>query len=292
MAKVHSNLRVKHITTLPPDWLGKNHALHNGAAEAHGKWILFTDADVHFEANALRKALTHAEAQNLDHLAALPVMQEHGTVLGVSLSVLMTLSMVFLKPWRVANPAYPNYYCGFGPFNLVKRESYLAREGHSKILMRPDDDIMLGKLMKSQGGRSEYVFSGGACWFSWYENVGQLIDGLSKNTYASVEYSPVITFISVLIHFFTFAAPALALLLTSGYAWWLFLGAFALQMIVTLLTTHRIGGTLSYAFLTPLGTFVIIYIMLRSMVLTHKNHGIIWRGTVYSLDKLKKNKLE
>jgi glycosyltransferase involved in cell wall biosynthesis len=274
------------IRSLPPNWLGKVNALHQGAETARGKWILFTDADIYFEHSALVRAVSHAESERLDHLTILPRLEESTHLLGVCLNMLMTLSMVFLKPWRAIKKDHPTYYCGLGAFNMVLATSYRSRGGHSNIHMRPDDDIMLGKLMKSQNGRSEYMFSDGLIWCTWYETVSQLIGGLSKNTYASVEYSPLITLISSLIHFFTFVCPLV------GW-WWSsslnFGVAFVLQLVVTATVTTKIRGSLKYVPFTPLGALVIIYIMLRTMVVTHYHQGIYWRDTFYSLTQLKQS---
>ncbi|HMB96410.1 MAG TPA: glycosyltransferase family A protein, partial [Tepidisphaeraceae bacterium] len=38
-----SRLRVIHIDALPSGWLGKCHALHVGAKQANGHWLLFVD---------------------------------------------------------------------------------------------------------------------------------------------------------------------------------------------------------------------------------------------------------
>lgn len=61
-----------HVTELPDGWLGKVHALNTGLAVCSGRFVLLTDADVHFEAGTLRKAVALCVSEGLDHLAAMP----------------------------------------------------------------------------------------------------------------------------------------------------------------------------------------------------------------------------
>jgi cellulose synthase/poly-beta-1,6-N-acetylglucosamine synthase-like glycosyltransferase len=63
-------LHVLHITDLPPGWLGKPHAMWLSAQQAAGDWLLFTDADVSFRPDCLRRAIAYAERERADHLAA------------------------------------------------------------------------------------------------------------------------------------------------------------------------------------------------------------------------------
>src|SRR5512133_478831 len=48
-------MRVVHLRELPSGWLGKNHALHQGAAIATGDYLLFTDADAVFAPSAVAR---------------------------------------------------------------------------------------------------------------------------------------------------------------------------------------------------------------------------------------------
>jgi hypothetical protein len=43
-----------------------------------------------------------------------------------------------------------------------------------------------------------------------------------------------------------------------------------------------------YFVLHPLGATLFVYIMLRSMILTLSRGGVVWRGTFYSLEELRK----
>ena len=75
-------LRVLRVKELPEGWLGKNHALFLGAAEARGDWLLFTDADVVFAPDCFRKAVSYAVGNGLDHLALAPELFSRGALLG------------------------------------------------------------------------------------------------------------------------------------------------------------------------------------------------------------------
>ena len=58
--ELHHRLKVLHLRELPPGWLGKTHAMWQAGQQATGEWILFTDADVVFRADALRRAVVAA----------------------------------------------------------------------------------------------------------------------------------------------------------------------------------------------------------------------------------------
>src|ERR1700686_1182069 len=65
----HSRFRAIHVTELPAGWLGKPHALQQAYEASSGEWLLFTDADVRFKGDALRRAMTMVTKRNLDHLS-------------------------------------------------------------------------------------------------------------------------------------------------------------------------------------------------------------------------------
>src|SRR5882762_2904865 len=55
-AAVNPRLRVVHVTDLPPGWIGKPHALQKAYEISAGEWLLFTDADVRFRPDVVRRA--------------------------------------------------------------------------------------------------------------------------------------------------------------------------------------------------------------------------------------------
>lgn len=282
-------LTVEHIPALRPGWLGKNQALHRGAQRATGRWILFTDADVHFAPDTLRRAIAHAEAQQLDHLAVLPELHGRGALLGICVSAFSLLFTLFLRPWNIPDAGSPSH-AGIGAFNLVRAATYRRLGGHAPLRLRPDDDVKLGKLMKS-GGRSACALGAGAVSVAWYAHVGELIRGLTKNLYAGVDYRAWMILGGVAAHGLFFFWPLVAACATGGLERACYGGAAALMLLVAADHARCTGQRAWHGALLPVGLAVMDYILLRSMIVTHWQRGIVWRGTHYPLRELRQNRL-
>ncbi len=57
-------LKCVRVDKLPAGWLGKPHALEQAYEHASGEWLIFTDADVHFAPDLLRRAIALADARD------------------------------------------------------------------------------------------------------------------------------------------------------------------------------------------------------------------------------------
>lgn len=289
LAATDPRLRVVHVTALPAGWLGKTHALHHGAARATGDWILFTDADIHLAPATLRLAVARAESKHLDHLSALPQLHQSGHLLGIGVAAFSLIFTLFIRPWRITDP-HSSCHGGVGAFNLVRASAYRRLGGHAPLRLRPDDDVKLGKLMKS-GGPSEMVLGTGAVSVAWYATVGQLVRGLTKNAYAGTDYRAWLLLGGIAAHLLFFVGPVLGLGLTAGPALWL--NAAAVTLMLALAADHQgfTGGRRWHALFLPAGILILDYALLRSLVVTLATRGITWRGTHYPLQELRKNRL-
>ena len=140
MAREDSRLKVLTVDQLPQGWLGKNHALQKGADESEGDWILFTDADVHFEPGCLARALDYARKSEIDHLVVAPRMKTHGFWERVFVSFFVVALLTWLRAWRVNQRGGRGFF-GIGAFNMVRRPAYERAGQHAALKDEVIDDL-------------------------------------------------------------------------------------------------------------------------------------------------------
>jgi cellulose synthase/poly-beta-1,6-N-acetylglucosamine synthase-like glycosyltransferase len=291
LAAKEPRLNVVEVTELPPGWLGKNHAMHLGARQSDGEWLLFTDADILFEPTSLRRAIGYVQEHLLDHLAAYPDVHMPGWLLNSFVITFATMFTMFIRPWQVRNP-HSNAYIGIGAFNLVSAEAYRVCGGHVPIRMRPDDDLKLGHLIKLNAYRSDVVNGQGAIVVEWYESLDEMIRGLEKNSAAPLEYSIPVIVGSCLVLFFANIWPFLAVWITWGrWSQLLFAISILLLLWANVLTAINVRQPLWRALVFPLAISIFLYIQIRGLVLLLVRGGIQWRDTFYPLEELKANRI-
>ncbi|QZA32201.1 glycosyltransferase family 2 protein [Hydrogenibacillus sp. N12] len=285
-------VRLIRIDALPPGWLGKNHALAGGAAEARGSLLLFTDADVHFQEEALRTAVRFMRARRLDHLALTPrLVARQGAVRRFSRYFMFSF-MILERLWWAGDPERKHRGAGVGAFNLVRRSAYEAVGGHAAIALRPDDDLALGRRLRAAGFRQ--AFAGGAALLSveWYPSLRAAAVGLEKNALAGVGYRYAFAAAALLGQALFFLWPFVAVWITEGWARAGY--AFSLAAMIALyvrvvapLSAERRKAVLQDVPFLPLTAIGFNAIFLRAIALTAWRGGITWRGTFYSLAELR-----
>ena len=286
---LHPEITIIHIHELPFGWLGKNHALYQGYLNSTEEWMLFTDADVKFEPLALTRALSHVTAHRIDHLAILPEVKSSSTGFSSIMDTFKLMLEMRQKPWDVGNPRSSSSI-GVGAFNLIRRVAYEKAGTHKAIALRPDDDLKLGERVKAAGLRQDALYGDGEIWLSWYSGIGEFIQGLMKNTFSVSDYNLPKALATAFATLLFFALP-LPVLLLAGTRTSLILAGIMVSFQLPLFIFKRgMKGTWWYTFMMPLAGSIMVYIIVRSALLTIRQGGIYWRESFYSLKELKENK--
>ena len=288
MAGQHPQLRIIHIRELPKGWLGKNHALHLGAARAEGEFLLFTDADVQMAPDTVNRAVARMLEKKLDHLCLTfhPAMPDSLLSMLVvdSLSSLLTM----FKPWLISKPN-SRYFIGIGAFNLVYADTYRRFGGHRPIRLCPVDDILLGRLVKESGGSQECLNGCNFVTVPWYNSVGEMADGLRKNILAVIDYRLDLLVLATLVFLCCNILPLWGLFFTDGVVRLLCGCIVAVTGLTLLISTRAFGISPSCLTWFPLTPYIKLYMIWRAALSTLIQGGIDWRGTFYPLDELKRH---
>lgn len=257
------------------------------ANEASGEWLLFTDADVLFKPDSLRRALAYAEAEPADHLVLFPrmIMKRAGEYMMIAF--FQTMFMFGHRPWKVADPSTDDHM-GVGAFNLVRRRVYDAVGTYAALRMEVLDDMKLGKVVKNAGFAQRNVFGGDLISIRWARGAFGIVNNLTKNFFAILSFQWWRTVLSAIGLVLVNLGPFLGICFAHGWARLPFAVALGSIFLVYIGMSRRSSVPTYYFLLHPVSTALFTYTLLRSMVLTLWNDGITWRGTKYPLEELRK----
>lgn len=286
-ARTHDRFRAVHVAALPVGWLGKPHALQKAYESSTGEWLLFTDADVRFAPDVLRRAVAVAEQRNLDHLTLFGDVEMVGFWETVLITFFGLAFHIATDPYRVSNP-HSRAYVGIGAFQLIKRSAYEACGMHRRLAMEVVDDMKLGKLVKQAGLRSGVGVAQESVVVRWHAGLGNLIRGVTKNFFAGVGYRLPFVIVAIAGLLAMNVAPFLGVIW--GHGWVRVLAGIAVAIALGFHAAVDIVMRVSplYALTHPLGAVLFSYMLLRSTVVTLWHGGVTWRGTFYPLEELRR----
>jgi glycosyltransferase involved in cell wall biosynthesis len=286
-AVAHSRFRAVHVADIPSGWLGKTHALQKGFEASSGEWLLFTDADVRFTSDVIRRAVTLAQQHTLDHLTLLCNVEMHGFWEKTLITFFGLAFHLATDAYRVSNPN-SRAYVGVGAFQLLRRSTYEAIGTHRRLAMEVVDDMKLGKLVKRSGFRSCVAIAHEFVTVRWHAGARNVIRGVTKNFFAAFGYN------------LAFAAVALAGMISlnvvpffavvAGHGWIRILSAIAVGVALGMHASVDVVNRVSplYALTHPIGAVLFCYMIVRSVTVTLWQGGVTWRGTFYPLKELKR----
>ena len=283
----HPRLRVVHLDRLPEGWLGKPHGLQKAYEACSGEWLLFTDADVRFKPDVLRRAISLEKAHRLAHLTLLGDVEMVGFWEPVLVTFFGLGFHLGTDPSQAANPR-SSRYVGVGAFQLVRRSAYQASGTHRRLAREVVDDMKLGKIVKQAGFRSGCAVAQNFVAVRWHAGVGNLVRGVTKNFFAGAGYDLRLVALQVAVLLMMDILPFAGVFLGHG---WIFrcsatAAGIALGFHAGVAWVMRVSPL--YALTHPLGALLFCYMLLRSTVVTLWQGGIVWRDTFYPLDDLKR----
>jgi hypothetical protein len=281
------HLKTVRVDSLPTGWLGKPHGLQKAYEQSSGEWLIFTDADVSFAPDLLRGALAMAKGREWDHLSLLGHVEMPTVGERIALTFFGFAFALGVRPWRVSVPDSGSYM-GVGAFQLIRRDAYEKLGTHRRLAMEVVDDIQLGRLAKLSGARSGVGTAGRAVSLRWHAGVGNIVRGTTKNFFAVTRFQLWRVCVQAVGLFLLSVLPFIALPFLRGWALAFATLAAALAVAIQASVSIKFEVPAAYALTHPIGAMILIWMLVRSTFVTLRQGGIVWRGTFYPLEELKR----
>jgi len=286
VGKEHHPLKVLHVTDLPTGWLGKTHAMWQAGKHATGDWLLFTDADVVFRHDALRRAMVCAEGERADHVVLFPTMAMKSAGERMMMAFFQSQFVFAHRPWKVADPKSRDSI-GVGAFNLIRRDVYEQIGTYRRLRLAVLDDMKLGEVVKLEGYRQRNVFGRDLLKLRWVFGTFGMVRNLTKNFFAILHFNAAFAALAVCGVLVVNLGPFVGFWLASAWARVGFVVSLVSLVVIYFGMSRRSDIPTIYVLLHPIGALLFSYAVVRSVVVTLARGGIVWRGTWYPLAQLK-----
>jgi hypothetical protein len=247
--------------------------------------LLFVDADVRLFPEAAARAIAAARVQRAEFLSAFPrqLVPTPGEALLTPLMYL--LLMAYLPMALIRSNRSPSLSAACGQFMLVRRDAYLAADGHRAVAGTLHDGIKLARRMKAAGFRIGIVDGQDLATCRMYAGFRASWNGFARNAYEALG-SPVSLAIMTTLNGALFVLPFLALpasVLWGGAAATAAWGrAVALILALRLLLAWRFRYPWWTALATPVAVLALIGIQFESYVRHLTGRPVSWRAREYS----------
>lgn len=262
---------VVHAGPLPPGWVGKTWACHQGAAATSAPVLVFLDADVRLETGALPSVLA-AMPERPGLVSVAPRHRVEQPYEWLSL----VFALVAVMGVGCATPRARRVRGAFGPCIAIRREDYCRIGGHESVRGAVVEDIALAEVATSHGLVVKVLGGGREMSYRMYPlGFRSMLEGWTKNIATGAGKADRIRSLGV----FTWVAGGL--IVSAGILSLepLAFAAFAVWVLQVARMSRQVGDFPPLAWIGfPLLLIWFVFVFARSFVMTALKREVRWRG--------------
>lgn len=251
-------------------WLGKVSALQSGYEAADSDFIITIDADVRLKPNAVTRAVNQVKDLNLDFVSPYP--QQIAITFAEKLiqpllhwSWMSTVVLRLAEKYPVRSTAIAN-----GQFFVVRKEALDIIGGFASVSNKILDDIEIARSLISSGFKGIVTEGSALAKTRMYSSFDELRSGYGKSLWKA--FGGRIGSLFAIFFIFTVGIYPFVLFL-NGYLIGFIL--FLLSVLTRELSALRSRSNPIYAFLHPLSSALLIYLIIYSWSQRGK---VQWKG--------------
>ena len=271
-------------------WVGKNWACSTAMEQVRSQWVLFIDADVRLQPEALRRALDQAIREQADLFSLAPRLG-CGCLAEWMVQPIMASLLGLGFPIEATNDPASEVAFAAGPFMLFRRSAYESIGGHRALASEVVEDLALARGIKGGGFRLRYLLGLDAVDLRMYADLPSLWEGWTKNWLIGLDRDVGKALGAAGVVVLMFSVPWLLLpsalvllwLLPQLSLWWLLLLALSLlgigqQLALRYWQRRRFDVPLTYWWLMGAGGLLLGAIGPVSVWRTLTGRGWTWKG--------------
>jgi hypothetical protein len=181
IARDDGRVRLVRAPELPVGWCGKQYACWTLSKVARYPLLVFLDADVRLEPDALARMSAFLDASRADLASGIPQQITVGLAEKLLIPLIHFILLGFLPIWRMRRNKRPSYSAGCGQLFIARREAYERCGGHSAIRTTLHDGIKLPRAFRAAGLRTDLFDATELASCRMYRSAGEVWQGLAKN---------------------------------------------------------------------------------------------------------------
>lgn len=181
-ARSGGRLRLLDGAPVPEGWFGKSWACAQGARDARGTLLLFTDADTRHDDELLGHAVGALDDLGAELVSVLPRQRMETFWERVVLPIIFTtISTRYFDLERLSRTKRPRAVIANGQFMLFRREAYERLGGHQAVRAEVAEDLCLAQAVVAGGGRMALAHADDMMETRMYRSLAGIVEGWTKN---------------------------------------------------------------------------------------------------------------
>jgi glycosyltransferase involved in cell wall biosynthesis len=299
-----ARVRLLRSMELPAGWNGKQYACWQLARASHAPVMLFLDADVRLEPDAIARMAAFQRESRAALVSGFPRLVTIGFLEWMLLPLIHFVLLGFLPIERMRKTTDPAMAAGCGQFMMVEREAYFASGGHEAIRATMHDGLLLPRAFRRAGFRTDLADLTELAQVRMYDSAAKVWLGLAKNATEGIaapkrivpitvmlllgQVVPVLMLLFLLSLSFVEFALGMGVYVTRPYEVAATFVAFAVALVASffprLLAVRRFKQPLKSALLHPLGVVLLLCVQWYALARQLMGRPVGWRQREYASD--------
>ena len=278
---------------LPEGWRGKTWALQRAAQARREGWLLFLDADVRMAPGSLAILHSYAVRERTAFLSGFGRLTMESFWERVIQPIMGGIILSGNPLERVNDDQEQEKVIANGQLILVEREAYEALGQHRAVAGDILEDVGLARHFRKEGRKMRALLTRDLFACRMYTSLEEIWLGWTKNFYVGLRKKPLIAAgLAAFLLLYNVVPWAVGVwgVASVGMAWaagiaapvaaWGGIGLLAVVQGVRFYLDRALGQEARYGLLQPLGSLMVIGIVLDSMRRVRLGR-LVWKGRVY-----------